>query len=652
MLEKLKKLIFHNLSTFVVFCILYLYLLYIFKPSLIFLDTTVSGGDTGSHNYVFYYLKRIFPSIHGWSNDWYCGFPFLYFYPPLLYVLSVLLSYLIPANIAFKIATLLGTFILPLSSYFCLKTIGKEKVMPEVAAILSLFFLFLEQYSIYGGNIPSTLAGEFSYSFSFSIFWLFIALMKKGMEDKKCLISNTFLLLLMVLSHPIPVMVSVLIMPFFVLLYFKKNFSYILKVYVLAFIFTSWWSLPFVLYFDYTSAMIWRRFIRVSDLFPSTFLPIQIVALAGTVYGLVKRDKNIMLFLFVAIISFFIYLFLDNSKIWNTRFLPFFAMSCVMLAAYFLGCVLKITLLSQKPSALSLSHSNFKIQSLRVKLLVVLTLIATGSIFFINSQLKYIPSWVKWNYEGFEKKQAWNEVNELFEFLKSLPYGRVMWQYTSDYGRFGTPRILELIPFFSGKPTMEGLLIESSVSAALHFIVQAETTHTPTSPDFGFQYPSFNMKKAVEHMKLLGIRYFIAYTDDVKEEADRFLQVIGYVGRFKIYQIPDVKLVEPIFDFEIQKKEDWLIKSVEWFKKGELWKPIIFTEKNFKKPEIKNVKCVLIKFEHNEIIFYTEGIGIPHIIKVSYFPKWKAEGAQGPYLISPSFMVVFPEKNYVRVKWK
>ncbi|GAB5045772.1 6-pyruvoyl-tetrahydropterin synthase-related protein [Thermodesulfovibrio sp. TK110] len=639
MLEKLKKLIIHN-SSVVIFCLIYFYLLYIFKPSLIFLDTTVSGGDTGSHNYVFYHLKRIFPSIHGWSNDWYCGFPFLYFYPPLLYVLSVLLSYLIPENIAFKIATLLGTFILPLSSYLCLKIIGKEKIMPEAAAILSLFFLFLEQYNIYGGNIPSTLAGEFSYSFSFAIFWLFIALMKKGMEEKKYLISNTFLLSLMVLSHPIPVIVSILIMPFFLFLDFRKNLVYILKVYAFAFILTSWWSLPFILYFDYTSSMMWKKFIRVSDIFPSNLIPLQIIALAGSVYGLFKRDRNIMLFLFIAIVSFFIYLFLDNSKIWNTRFLPFFTMSCIMLSAYFLG------------SASFFSHSNFKFQGSRVKVLVVLILIAVGSIVFINSQLKYIPLWVKWNYEGFEKKQAWNELKQLFDFLKSLPYGRVMWQYTPDYERFGTPRVLELIPLFSGKPTMEGLLIESALSAPFHFILQAETTNTPTSPDFGFQYPSFNMKRAVKHMKLMGIRYFIAYTEDVKHEADNFLQIIGYTGRFKIYQIPDVKLVEPISDFEIQKKEEWLIKSIEWFKKSELLKPIIFTEKILEKAELKNIKCMLIKFDHKEIVFYTEGIGIPHIIKISYFPKWKAEGAKGPYLISPSFMVVIPEKNYVKIKWK
>jgi hypothetical protein len=627
MFGKLKEFIIENLTSFIVFALIYLYFFYIFKPSLIFLNTTVSGGDTGSHNYLFYYLKKIFPSIHAWSHDWYYGFPFLYFYPPLLYIFAVILSYFISDNISFKIITLLGTFIMPLTSFLSLKILNK-KTKAEIAGILSLFFLFLEQYSIYGGNIPSTLAGEFSYSFSFALFWVFIALMKKGLEEKRFLFLNSLLLSLMVLSHPIPVIVSLIVIPFFLFLNFK-NIFYIIKVYGLAFIFTSWWSLPFLFYFDYTSAMIWKKFIKLSDIFPSMLIPLQILALFSMVYGLLKKDKNIMLFLFIGTVSLVFYLFLDNSKIWNTRFLPFFTVSSIFLSAYFLGIILE----------------NIKFSSL------LLILIAVSSILFINSQLKFIPSWVKWNYEGFERKEAWTEIKGVFDFLKDLPYGRVMWEYTPEYDRFGTPRVLELIPLFSGKPTLEGLLIESAFSAPFHFIIQAETTLTPTTPNFGFNYPSFNMKKAVEHMRFMGIRYFIAYTDKVKKEADKFLQVIGEIGKFKIYEIPDVKLIEPLFDFEIKKKTNkWKTEAVEWFLSGDISKPIIFSEKEIKKQERKNIKCQLIKFAPDEITFYTEGIGIPHIVKVSFFPKWRVEGGKGPYLVSPSFMVVIPEKEFVKIK--
>ena len=49
---------------------------------------------------------------------------------------------------------------------------------------------------------------------------------------------------------------------------------------------------------------------------------------------------------------------------------------------------------------------------------------------------------------------------------------------------------------------------------------------------------------------------------------------------------------------------------------------------------------VFEKVENEKITFKTTAIGVPHIVKVSYFPNWKVEGGYGPYAISPSFMMV------------
>jgi len=627
---RLKNSKIESLSTLLTFGFIYLYLLYIFKPSLIFLNTTIAGGDTGSHNYLFYHLKRTFPSIHSWSQDWYYGFPFLYFYPPLLYILALFLSYFIPDHVAFKVITLLGTFLLPLTTYLSLRIITRDRLIPLLGTLISPFFLFLEQYSIYGGNIPSTLAGEFSCSFSFSLFWLFMALIKRGLEEKRHLLSNVLLLSLVVLSHPIPVMFSLSVMPYFLIPDYKKNLFYIFKVYLFAFLLTLWWSLPFLLYFPYASTEAWTRLLKLSDVFPPLLIPLQIFSFLAIIYGFLKKDENIQFLFFIALTSLLIYLLTDQSKVWNTRFLPFFTFSTLLLSAYFLGILLR-----------------------KIKFAFLLILLLTPlSLYHIHSRLQYIPSWVVWNYEGFERKGPWPELKSILDYLKGLPYGRVMWEYTPEYDRFGTPRVLELIPMFSEKPTIEGLLIESALSAPFHFILQAETTLTPTGPNYGFRYPPFDMKKAVEHMRFMGIRYFLAYTEAVKKEADKVLPILASNGRFTIYEVPEVRLIEPLSDFEVQKKgKNWKERAINWFLKGDLSKPIIFSDEEIKSPETKPLKCVLLRFDHNVISFYTEGIGIPHLVKVSYFPRWKVEGGRGPYLASPSFMVVIPERNLVRLRF-
>ena len=56
------------------------------RPDKIFLANTPAGGDMGAHVVLPAYLRdTLLPSgrMLGWSNDWYAGFPMLYFYFPL-----------------------------------------------------------------------------------------------------------------------------------------------------------------------------------------------------------------------------------------------------------------------------------------------------------------------------------------------------------------------------------------------------------------------------------------------------------------------------------------------------------------------------------------------------------------------------------------
>ena len=49
-----------------------------------------------------------------------------------------------------------------------------RRPFPMLAAVFALVMLFMESYSIYGGNILSTLAGEFGYMLSFALVFLFL----------------------------------------------------------------------------------------------------------------------------------------------------------------------------------------------------------------------------------------------------------------------------------------------------------------------------------------------------------------------------------------------------------------------------------------------------------------------------------------------
>ena len=113
---------------------------------------------------------------------------------------------------------------------------------------------------------------------------------------------------------------------------------------------------------------------------------------------------------------------------------------------------------------------------------------------------------------------------------------RYDWGYRSepDPTRFGTTEALMLLPYWSGGciGSMEGLLFESSATTPYHFLNQAELSAGPSEPEVGLPYGSLDVTLGVQHLQLLGVKYFIAETPQVEQEAavDPSLQLVAKTG--------------------------------------------------------------------------------------------------------------------------
>jgi hypothetical protein len=59
-----------------------------------------------------------------------------------------------------------------------------------------------------------------------------------------------------------------------------------------------------------------------------------------------------------------------------------------------------------------------------------------------------------------------------------------------------------------------------------------------------------------------------------------------------------------------------------------------------------------IVVENHRISFTTTAVGLPHLVKVSYFPNWTATGADGPWRATPSLMVVVPTSEHVVLEFQ
>ena len=58
-----------------------------------------------------------------------------------------------------------------------------------------------------------------------------------------------------------------------------------------------------------------------------------------------------------------------------------------------------------------------------------------------------------------------------------------------------------------------------------------------------------------------------------------------------------------------------------------------------------------VEINEQSLSFDVDQTGVPVLVKVSYFPNWQAEGAEGPYRVGPNMMVVVPTSNHVELTY-
>jgi len=115
----------------------------------------------------------------------------------------VLLDVILPYGIAIKIIAVIGLLTLPYVSWLFGRFAKFAYPIPELFAIAATIFLFDESFTIYGGNIASTMAGEFSFSIALSLAMLGFALLAKGLDTGKHRVSSAIIISLSALSHGI-----------------------------------------------------------------------------------------------------------------------------------------------------------------------------------------------------------------------------------------------------------------------------------------------------------------------------------------------------------------------------------------------------------------------------------------------------------------
>jgi hypothetical protein len=631
-----------------------LFLFSYFKPELLLSKTITTGGDMASHYYTADYMKNyLLPhgKVSGWTPGNYAGFPILNFYFSLPFVLMALLSYIIPLEVSFKLITILGILSLPFTTFFFFKLVRFRFPIPVIAATFSLFFIFIEDYSMWGGNILSTLAGEFTYSIGLSLSILFLGTLYKGIKEKKYLMLNSVLLALIGLSHVYTLLFAGFSSFFFLLTKkdFKENFKYLSKIYIISFLLISFWILPLLSKLEYTTSYTIRWHLSsVWKLFPEILIPfmvLTVISLISLINKNIRKDKRIYYLFFPVLVGIFFYLTATKIGVVDIRFIPFIHLFIIFTGVFALDRLIR----------------NLKLKWVLPIIFIIITILWIG-----YNEKGAIDDWIKWNYEGFEDKKQWPIYDEINQYLKgNFNDPRVVYEHAHQHNRFGTTRAFESLPLFTNRATLEGVYMQSSISAPFIFYLQSEISKQSSCPFPNYKCSPLNLDNGAKHLKMFNVNHFIVISEEVKKalKNNTKFKLLKRIDEYEIYELTTNKgrYVEvPEYEPVVFETDDWKNISYEWFKRQELLDiPLVFVQEGFeykansleKIPKIPiNISCVINEaIKQEEIFFTTTCLNKPHIIKMSYFPNWKVEGAEKIYLVSPSFMLIYPEKNNVRI---
>ncbi len=470
------------------------------QPSLIFRNNTPTGGDMGAHVYGPAYLRdHLLTSfrLSGWSNDWYAGLPIYRFYMVVPAIFILLLNIVLPYGIALKLVAVAGLLALPVCTWLFAKLARLVFPLPELLVVASTVFLFDESFTIYGGNIASTMAGEFSFSIALAFSILGFGAFIRGLETGKYRIAATLLLALAALSHGI-VLLFVFLGYVLILAMHRDAAKWRLGLPVIgtAILLSAFWVVPFVLNHSYMTDMKYEpQPTGYSESFIDMFFPLHTVfdviimgfAIVGFLSALWRRNSTASwMGIYGIILAIGVFVARESLPIigllWNPRILPFFYLlryMLMMIGIY--ETVVAVARFASLERAAARVAKTGEVQTLapsprgrlnfNVATAVVVALLAISVIGFRFQELPlatvrtaedgsvrygigpfsvpssndgFVDGWARWNFTGYEGKSAYGEYRAIVETMKQIGEdprygcGRALWENNGELNKYGT----------------------------------------------------------------------------------------------------------------------------------------------------------------------------------------------------------------------
>jgi hypothetical protein len=612
---------------------------------------------------------------------------------------------------------------------------------------------------IMGGNLASNFAGEFSFTLALALALFFLGALAYSLEHRRRMWLPAVLFAAVVMSHLVVGMFAVVgAIVVWLARRPRRDFPTIAAIGGVGALLAAVWTFPLLATLGYTTDMGYEaidEYVRyMFPWYPAYVLWMVPLIVAAIVGGIVARRRVTIELAALTAVMGLAFRFWEgltdlaqSTPVWNLRLLPFWYLGLLLLAMLGAaelirgaGVLLARTstrfwaplLPAREPepvpatSGVSLTETELAVSArsdrdhqrdraiVRAVAIAVLSVIVAGAaIWRVYVTTDFITFWAKWNYSGYEHTgtaadtKVYPELNGLVSTIEELPPGRTLWEGGSSLGVYGTPLALMLLPYFTdGRiASMEGLYYESSATTPYHFLSVSMLSGpgNASNPQRNLPYRSLaEFDVGVRYLQKLGVRYYLVFSDQAKEQADRSSLLVpvattpdtdGQAPRgWTIYEVRNAPLVEALGQQPVVVPDvsirDWQDEvAVPWWdaptrtpadardlalldrplvangpaswartrppgaSRADAPDPKLPAPATVPSEALPPVEVTDVRSTDDSVSFRVSRTGVPVMVKTSYFPNWTASGANGPWRATPNFMVLVPTEREVRLEY-
>ena len=243
------------------------------------------------------------------------------------------------------------------------------------------------------------------------------------------------------------------------------------------------------------------------------------------------------------------------------------------------------------------------------------------------------------------------------------------------------------------------------MTTPFHFLNQSLLSASPSRPMRNMPYQDLDVEEGVKRLQLYGVKYYLSRSKAATDQAraltdgpDALLTEVATVASqgladdteveqqpWVVFEVADSELITgldhtPVVMDDVAANHDaWLDPTVAWYNDSADWSTFLAADGP---EEWTRVSCGKrsgevaadapygracegaepgdpvtpaevsdIVVDQQSMSFTVDQVGKPVLVKTSYFPNWRADGADGPYRVAPNLMVVVPTETDVTLTY-